>query len=200
MLVAPVGGIPGAEKGIYRVAAISGVTTGIAGAGVLFSALWRSTTLKALLYTLEVKMSLITPFTAAQDLGFDAVVGRSFTAAHTGGTAVNLTSNNNKIIVGYPSSGFTDMRVATTAALGGGTVTPDAQPFMAGYGGQALAAAAAQHSPVIGLYDHYAPNKRSIILSQDEGILVRNGVAQGAAGTVRFIITMEWIEFDATAP
>lgn len=178
----------------HRYSARSGDTTGIAAAGVLGSNRWGSTTsLRQRIRNIETGLVVNTGFTAAQLVGYDLVVGRTFTASHTGGTAGTLTGENTQMrsAATVEATRLTDFRFATTAALGGGTVTPDTALL-----GQDIvwALAATAGAKIQKVYDFTDSELGGLILQQDEGVLMRNLVAEGAAGTVQFWWTVAWDE------
>src|SRR5262245_39200436 len=58
---------------------------------------------------------LFTAATLTDATSFDAYIGRTFTASHTGGTALTLTAPSFKRRNSFSATAFTDLRVATTA-------------------------------------------------------------------------------------
>lgn len=189
-------------EGAYRVAAVSGLLTGVAAAsataGHLFAVQWAPASKEKIqtcvLQRLRARFVTITGYTAAQEIGIDVVVARAFTVAGSGGTALTLTTNNAKKRTAFPTSLMADMRIGTTGALTAGTQTLDAQPLAQGVGSE-LAAAATVQKGVAELYlstedlDRYP-----VVLMPQEGLIVRNTIAQGAAGTGRLVVEMDWLE------
>lgn len=187
-------GISGQVTGDYRLAVFTGLTTGLTANQPFFAFRWGSTTHRCAIRYLRLQAQIVTPFTAAQDLIAEAILARTFTASDTGGTAITLTTTNQSLH-SYSSvaSKVTDARVATTGTLTAGTRTLDSQGFLNLLSAQALAAAAAAQ---VTSSNDYAPiGRHHLVLTQDEGIIVRCPVAQGAGGTVRFGIEIEWTEF-----
>jgi hypothetical protein len=193
------------REGAYRVAAVSGLTTGVAAAsataGHLFAVRWAPTTDKErqaflVLQRLRARMFTIAGFTAAQETGIDLSILRSYSAPHTGGTAVVLTGNNQKKKAGLPTSVIptANMQIATTGALTAGTHTFDAQPIAQGvYAELAAAATVAKGSSEIYLSTEDL-DRFPVVLSANEGLCIRNTIAQGAAGTQRLVVEMDWLE------
>lgn len=193
----------GTPVGHYRLAAVSGLTTGLTANQPIFSARWGGTTaVRALILGFKVTGEVITPFTAAQEVNFAAFIARSFTAVDSGGTSLTLTGLNNvqNSLADVPPT--CTINVATTGTLTPGTRTLDAQPFLYGTGAQLLAAAAAAggfaQNEFLLRSDMQFPfnlQNSNAAANKAEGIVVQVPTAQGAAGTVRYVIEMEWIEY-----
>jgi hypothetical protein len=187
------------------------VTTGelaatLAANAVVGSFRWGDATKIAAITGLRTRFLPKVLFTAAQlteATSFDAYIARGFTASHTGGTALTLTTNSFKRRTSFSSTAFTDLRVATTAALGGGTITDTAPHAFS----QSIRKAnrvnpAAATEEVIppaadGLSIDFsaADGDHPIILVQNEGILIRNRIVWPAAGTGTLLIEMSWNEY-----
>lgn len=191
--------------GIYQYSAVSGVlAAALAANAVVFSARWGDATRLCALLNLKIRFLPLTPFTAAtltDHTSFDAFVARAFTASHTGGTAANLTGNNQKLRTSMGSSLFTDIRIATTAALGGGTLTVDAHPFMQSLrkGNRVNPAAATEETiqPTTDGADmeqDVASGWHPPVFAQNEGFVVRNRAVWPAAGTGLLKVEMSWAE------
>lgn len=199
------GFLTGTPVGHYRVAAATGLTTGLTAGNPIFSARWGNTTaIRPLITRLEVFGALITPFTVANEVSAAAFVARGFTAADTGGTALTLTGTNAGVqnsLGDVPPS--CTINVATTGTLTAGTRTLDANPFLYVAGAQTLAAASAGS---LSIYDEfhvgsdqefpYNLQNANSAAANVEGIVVTVPTAQGAGGTVRYVIEMEWIEYN----
>jgi hypothetical protein len=125
----------------------------------------------------------------------EAIIARSFTVADSGGTPVTLTGSNNKRRASMGSSLFSDMRIATTAALTVGTRTPDAQAVgrVQGFTGTALGTKIFDANPVY-MYRREDPNEHPIILAQNEGILIRNPLVGPATGSFTVLVEVGWME------
>lgn len=184
--------------GSYRVSEFSGLMATIAAktatAGHIFAWRWGDATNFALLRYLKVRYVVVTGFTAAQELGFDVVIARSYTASHTGGTAITLTTNSMKKRTSMGTTLLTSARIATAAALTAGTHTLDAQPMLIS-GVKTLAAAAtvqdASLEETLDLSDGF---DYPYVFARDEGFIVRNNILMGAAGTVRLHVQVAWHE------
>ena len=191
--------------GSYRVSVVSGTLAAALAAGaVVFSARWGDATRIAVVTSLRTRFQPLTPFTAAtltDHTSFNAFVGRTFTASHTGGTGLTLTGNNNKMRTSMGSSLFTDMRMATTAALGGGTVTLDSQPFAQSIrkGNRVNPAAATEETiqpTTDGLNVDFSVSngETPLVLVQNEGVVVTNRTVWPAAGTGILLAEIAWTE------
>lgn len=194
--------------GHYRASAVTGTLAAALAAGaVVFSARWGDATRFAVITTLTLRFLPLTPYTAAtltDHTSFNAFVGRTFTASHTGGTQYTLTGSNNKMRTSMGTSLFTDVRIATTAALGGGTVTLDVQPFAQSLrkGNRVNPAAATEETiqpTTDGLDLDFDTSKgeHPILLAQNEGIVITNRTVWPAAGTGIVRVTMGWAELTA---
>lgn len=194
----------GTPVGHYRLAAATGLTTTIAANGTIFSARWGGVTyVRPLILRLEVTATLVTPFTAANEIAAAAYVARSFTAADTGGTGLTLTGINNvqNSLSDVPTTAT--INVAQTAALTPGTRTLDANPILYLSGAQTLAAAGANPLQVSDVFQLYSADSlfpfnlqnAQAAAANAEGIVVTIPTLQGAGGTVRYVIEMDWIEY-----
>lgn len=136
-----------------------------------------------------------TAFTTAQTVNFALLVARNFAASDSGGTAIAFTGNNGKhrTSLGTPTS--LDCRIATTAALGGGTRTLDANAvaIQAGWSG----AAGTTIAPTLNNLLSHATGDYPIVLAQNEGLVIANLTAMGAGGAGIATIAMEFAEASA---
>jgi len=186
-----------AGNGAYRVSMVaSTIAVGITAGAVIAALRWTHASKFCLVTRIRAKMYTLLAPTVAQQWGVDAVIGRSYTASHTGGTAVNFSGNNVKKRTSYASSQMGDMRMITTAALGGGTVTADADPIGRASRFELAGAATVQHLPVIMDLDWRDIVSHPPILVQNEGILIRNTDLTANTMTYTGVITFEWLELD----
>lgn len=198
---------PVSALGHYQFASVTGtMAAALAAGGIFYAFRWGNAAGKlAVVYSIEASFQALTLFTAATltDFGFDAFVGRSYTANHTGGTAVTLTGNNLKCRTNMGTTLLTDMRIATTAALGGGTITVDANAFANSIGDpQRVNPAAATeeqrvNDPTLKWEPDIASGHSPLVLAQDEGFVLRNRAVWPAAGTGIFRVAVRWAEVDA---
>ena len=191
--------------GSYRLSLQTGtLAAALAASAVVFSCRWSDASRFALVTTFRARFLPLTLFTAAtltDHTSFDAFIGRSFTAAHTGGTGLTLTGNSFKMRASMGSTLFNDIRLATTAALGGGTVTLDPHPFAQSLRrGNRVNPAAATEEVIQPTVDNLAVDfnvgdgEHPLILSQNEGIVLRNRTVWPAAGTGIALVEMAWSE------
>lgn len=196
--------------GAYGFSVVTGtIAAALAASAVLFSARWSDATKIGVVISHRLRFLPLTPFTAAtltDHTSFDSFIGRTFTAAHTGGTALTLTSPSFKRRASHSATSFNDLRIATTAALGGGTVTLDPHPFAQSIRkGNRVNPAAATEEIVMPAADglnidfNVANGDHPIVLVQDSGIVVRNRTVWPAAGTGILLVEMNWLEFATAA-
>lgn len=209
-------GVSGPILGHYRLATLTGLTTGLAGGAPIFSVRWATTlNLRAAIQRLRVTAQIITPFTAAQEVQVSAFLASAFTASDSGGVAqIPAAGQNSLLQVSESAQGsqFTDIRVASTTALTPGTRAVDPIALLTAAGAQLLAAANAAQNAIVIDYDAATSDQRMPIILQGggptthgsnvnvpanaQGIVVANQIAQGAGGTVRFVVDLEWLEYN----
>lgn len=184
--------------GSYRQQFTTGnVTTIAAGtgtAGHLLALRWApaSTARHCRIRALEVEFLLTTAFGAAQEVAFDAVVARAYTAAHTAatGTALTLATNDGKARTSFDTTQLTG-RIASAAALtaAGSPPTLDANPVAKG-----SVWCAAVGATMDRWYDFSQLEPGGIILANEEGLIVRNTILMGAAGVGKWQFTVDYDE------
>lgn len=185
---------PAEAAGAFRVAGVSGLTTGIAANGALFLFRNPDATKKVILQYLKVRAVVITGFTAAQELAFDALVYRNW-QVDAGGTLLSVASNNMKKRASLAPS-IANVRVPAAAAI----TTPaapavaDGNPFMAGMCKTLAAAATVQDAVMEEVFDATNGSDFPFVFEQNEGFAIRNSILMGAAGTVRWSMTAAWLE------
>jgi len=197
--------------GSYRISVVTGtLAAALAASAIVFSARWGDATKIAIITSMRTRFLPLTPFTAAtltDHTSFDALVGRSFSAPHTGGTGLTLTGNNNKMRASFSTSAFSDVRIATTAALAGAAgLVLDAQPFCQSLrkGNRVNPAAATEEtiqpaSDGLNIDFNVANGEHPITLVQNEGVVVRNRTVWPAAGTGILLVEMAWSELATAA-
>jgi hypothetical protein len=194
--------------GHYRIQAVTGTLAAALAAGaVVFSFRWGDATRFAVITKLKTRFLPLTLFTAAtltDHTSFDAYIGRSFSASHTGGTNLTPTGNNAKMRTSMATSLATDVRISTTAALGGGTITLDAFAFAQSIRkGNRVNPAAATEEVVMPTADgmemdfDMGGGDHPIVLAQNEGVVVRNRTVWPAAGTGILTVLIGWAEVTA---
>lgn len=180
--------------GAYRVAMLSGsIAATLAALSPLFSLRWSDATRKLVLHDLQVGIVVDGTITTSVPMELEAILARSFTASDTGGTAISVAGNNQKMETGFGSSLVGDLRMATTAALGAGTRTLDGQPIGAAFAVSGTTAPV-QALPLTSIYRPIAGVEHPVVLTQNEGLIIRNGVTGPATGTFRVLVMASWSE------
>lgn len=183
---------------VYGVGLVSGVmAAGLAANSEIFQ--FRNveaTETARKLRVLSVVLSAATDATGftAGAASFDLLKATGWSGAGTGGATATLSGNNAKYRVAQNSSllgASGEIRVATTAALGAGTKTLDAQGLaaLAGSGG---AAGAAIIVPSDFMALNQFPDSEPLVLGHQEGFVIRANVP--ATGTWKFAVTVIWGE------
>ena len=191
--------------GEFRLGLTSGLVTvaaaATATAGHMFAMRNPSTTTKINLRYLAGSFITSTGFGALQPMGYDLIVGRTWTAAYTGGTAIDVGSTvttTNKVRVNQDTSIITanNCRMCTTAGLtAGGTPTLDANPVAVKFGLGSTAIGVQFDFTLWDARDDQAQHCRSpLTLGPDEGIFVRNVILMGATGVGYLSLNLEWDE------
>jgi hypothetical protein len=165
--------------------AVTLIAAGTATAGHILCLRNPSTTRKVRLRVLEVEFILTTAFGAAQEVGFDASIARSYTADHTAGTAITVTGG--RVLAAHDATVLTG-RTASTAALTAGTHTLDTNAIARG----SLWASTVGATLTRRCHDFTDCELGGIGLGQDEGIIGRNTILMGAAGVGKWHFTAEF--------
>lgn len=187
--------------GHYRFAAVTGTMAAALAAGaVVFSARWAAAAGFALITRLRLRFMPLTPFTGAtltDHTSFNLFRATTFTASHTGGNAITPS----KMRTAMPASAFTDIRLASTAALGAGAgLTLDAQPIAMSLrrGNRTNPAAATEETiPPLddaGLLIDVGSGEHPVVLGTSEGLVMTNRTVWPAAGTGIILVEMAWSE------
>lgn len=197
----------GGARGCYRYSGVTGILpAALAANSVVFSMRFDPATASdvAIVTQVNTRFLPLTPFTAAtltDHTSFDAFIGRVFSASHTGGTAATLTGDNLKLRTSFASTQMADIRIASTAALAGGTVTLSTHPFAQSLRkGNRVNPAAATEEVVMPTTDGMDADFRvgdgeyPITLADQEGIVIRNRTVWPAAGTGQLRVTVAWCE------
>lgn len=121
-----------------------------------------------------------TGYTAAQYQDFGAYIARSYTGASSGGTAITISGNTNKLRTSLGTLSTPDCRISTTGALTAGTLTVDTNPIGV-YGNWCAAAAAGAGFPLTTIFDQ-GPGDYPLVLANQEGLVICPITTMGAAG------------------
>ncbi len=192
-------------RGRYRnVIETTGTTIVAAGtttAGHLLALRWAPATAGVNMYLRYVgaKFVLTTAYGTAQETGCDLIVARTYSVAHTGGTAVDTggtIAGTGKRFTGQSVSLVNDLRYHTTGALTAGTHALDAQPVSTLSGWSTAIGITVPEITGGGngapgtLWDSRATHDH-IQFTTSEGFVIRNKILMGATGVGRWIFTIE---------
>jgi len=187
--------------GAYVLGASTGLIAATLAAGsTLFSFRWTDATRFALITSIRISAVVTAAITTGVVFDLEAVIARSFTASDTGGTAFAPLGANNKVRTSMGNSLVGDLRLATTAALGAGTRTPDATAVgrIQGFTGTTLGTSIfGNGSGPMYILDRQKAGEYPVVLAQNEGILVRNPLIGPATGSFSVAVLIEWMEVAA---
>jgi hypothetical protein len=181
--------------GEYRLSKATGLMAGVGALADIFQFRWTDANNLCAIKFIKVRYAVITGFTAAQELGFDAIPSTAWITSGTGGTQVVPSTTNLVKRTTYPISKVGDIRIATTAALGNGGKTLSNESLLGSNAKTLAAAATVQDAAFEETLDMTSSFDAPLILNQNEGFSVRNTIAMGAGGTVRATVQVAWAEF-----
>lgn len=177
----------------FCAAARSGLTTGLSAGAALLAFRWApvDTNLAARVRAIEVAALVTTGFTAAQEVDYEIVRGITWTVAPTTGTAIAARIPYRSAL---PASALIagDLRIASATAVTPGTVAADTVTL----DGDSVWSAAGAAGAALGWKDHNLEKTDAggLILTNQQGFLVRLVTAQGAAGVVKYFAKVIWDE------
>jgi hypothetical protein len=185
---------PGMPLAWHSLGVPTGLITGLGAGAPIFS--FRNISANpVLIRRAGVGFITTTAFTAAQLMSFALSIARNFTVSDSGGTAIAVTGSNlkHRSSLGVPTS--LDVRVAATAALTAGTRTIDTnslawQAGWSGVVGQGIA-------PALNNLLSHDPGDYPVLLAQNEGLVILNQTAMGAAGVGIATVALEFAEVGA---
>lgn len=187
---------PDEMLGSYQVSANTGALTTVAAstssAGTIFSFRYLAggSGTVAVVKRISVGFVCTTAFGTPQMMGYGVFAARGFTASDSGGTALTLTGNNNKMRTSFATSTVADARVATTGALTAGTRTIDSQPIaMTNFWVPAAGTSLVQTEIL-----NYDAGDYNLVLGTNEGFVINNMVLMGATGVGTATVNVEWFE------
>lgn len=198
------GPIPVGTGGAFRISMVSGtIGAALAANSELFQFRYVTGASRVcLVHGISVSAALNVAATAAALLSLRATIARAWTADGTGGTAATLTGNNQKLRTSHTTSEVLSARMATTAALGAGTKTLDSQDI-GGVSYSALTGAITVATngvliPKTNLLGDFAGSLAfPLTLANQEGFVVRSGIANPATMTWALTIDVAWSEVQA---
>lgn len=178
--------------GYYSVAGVSGALTGVAANGTVFS--YRNTGSNLMLVRrIMLGFMTTTAFTTAQALAYSLLRANSFTASDTGGTSL-FTAGQNKHRNSFTNiTSAPDIRISSTAALTAGTRTLETNSLGIVSGGST--ALATGITPQVLLEQD--TGDYPLVLAQNEGFVITNLIAMGAAGVIQLNVSIEFAETSA---
>lgn len=176
--------------GAYNKLITSGtMAAGLGAAAEVFGFRWTDATEPCLIRRVRLTAGDLVGFTAGIAT-FGLFMARDFTASMTGGNAGTLTGNNGKLRTNMGTMQPADIRISSTVALGAGTKTLDTDAIGGGTFSVITTAGAAM-GPLPDLF-YAPPGAQPIVLTQDEGIVIRATVP--ATGTWTFSVQVDWQE------
>ncbi len=192
---------------LFRLAATSGLITGVSANGVIFA--WRnpSTDKPQHLAYLKAKWRTVAGFTAAQEMALALHLVSSFDGAnYTGGTDLSDPASSPAYV--RPDAGFGasltqnriesvlvsgNVRIADTGALShGGSPVIQSQPFLWESFAELAAAATVHKGHADLVYDPQVQGE--LVLATSGGFIIRPPIALGAGGTGRLSVEVGWYE------
>lgn len=187
--------------GAYRLSMVSGTIAASLGANSeLFQFRYVTAASRVcLVHGISVSAAMNVAASAAALLSLKATVARSWSAAGTGGTRATLTTNNQKLRTSHATSEVNDIGMATTGALTAGTKTLDSQDI-GGVSYSALTGAitVATQGVLVPktnlLGDFQGGMAFPLVLANQEGFVVRSGVANPAGMTWALTVDVAWSE------
>jgi len=190
--------------GYFRLGATSGTMAAALGANSeIFQFRYVTAASRiALVYKVSITAGLNVAASAAALIAFRLTAARSWTAAGSGGTRLNLTGDFCQLRTSMATSEVNDAGICTTAALTAGTKTLDTTDMGAisqGVGTGAITVSA--DLPLISPYallDADGEGQHPLVLANQEGFVIRTGAnAFPAAMTWSFSVNVLWGEVPA---
>lgn len=191
--------IPYGSLGHYRYAGFTGILpAALAANSEIFQFRWSDATRLCAILEVVISASVSTTmFAAGVPVQIDMIKATGWTAVGTGGTRPAFaTTDKMRTSMGSTLLGANDVGIATTAALGAGTKTLEANSMAT------IAAAGPITGSLIGtiippntsLYDaDMESGEHPLLLVQNEGFVIRS-VAVPATGTWTASISVKWAE------
>lgn len=209
-------GHPPNVLGAYMVNGRTPTYAGQAAGAPLFSFRWTSSTALAVIQRVRINVATtVTSTTTSGAAERELIVARSFTVSDTGGTAITLTGNNQKMRTSQATSLVGDMRAG--GPLTAGTRTLDANPVSSvlswlglnftgldiGSGGASISTITSGWTGLGGigmipLLDAVTGQDYPLVLAQNEGFIIRIGKdAQPSGFTQQTYFNITWCEVNA---
>lgn len=184
-------------RGAYSLAAPSGLmAAGLVANSEIFQFRWTDGTRKMLLRSVRISGGGVAAFAAGEGR-FMMRMARSWTADGTGGTAITFATHDQKRRTDFATTlapSAAGVRICTTAALGAGTKTLDANDVAAISFGLTATAGATLNPAGLPLWERNTHDEYPFLLEQNEGFVIRATVP--ATGTWTYAVSMDWAEID----
>ena len=201
------GPFPIGSGGAYRIGMKSGTIGASMSADVEFVQFRYVTAASrvCLIHGVNVSASMIvTPAAGTTPVNMQLClrIARAWTAAGSGGTRMTMTTNQQKLRTSHATSEVNDIGMSTTTNLTAGTKTLDLQDIGIVTAGQYfdLVAQSMQNTliPPTNLFGEFTGGLGfPIVLANQEGIVVRNGLALPATMTWQLACNILWSEVDS---
>jgi hypothetical protein len=194
--------------GHFRLAARTGtIGAGLAAGSIIFAARWGAIYGAAVITRVSVSFMPLTAFTTGTlniYTSHDMWISRDMTTNPTGGIAVPPTAQGQTLFRIKEKSDFTEIRIASTAAVGTSSGNVDVQPI-----GVLATRIGNRVNPATGTEETEKPSdiildynidmktgEHPIILGVNDAFLIRNTTVASwpAAGTGVFTVNMSWVE------
>jgi hypothetical protein len=178
--------------GIYKHRARTTVdlAAGLAAASPIYSFLWSSTVLTALIFRINLTAWTTGVGFTAGNARFSLYGARPFTAQDTG-TAINFAGNNAKMASGMAASIASIVYANTGAAMAPGTRTLDADALEAANVSAPTTPNTLFSTAPLSLLDR-RNGEQPLLLAASEGFVIQATVP--ATGTWQFGLSLEWAE------
>ena len=177
--------------GNYRVAGVTGLLTAAGAASDIASFRWGSTTKDCVVWAVNWSWWVQTGFTAGQIVDHAMYKAKAFTASPSGGTSLLPATGGQKKKTSHADSVLTAFQIATTGALTTGTRTLESLPI-AYRSYWCPTTTAGVVLPDVG--PTLDPDFGVLYLTKDEGLVIQNPTAMGAAGIIVLELTVAWSE------
>lgn len=194
--------LPYGSQGHYCYGGFTGILpAALAANSEIFQFRWSHASRLAVIRKISISASVSTTmFAAGVPVQIALVKSTSWTVAGTGGTAPTISATlKRRTSMGNSDMAAGDMRIATTAALGAGTKTLEANalsniaaggPITGNLNGTIIPPGTILWQAEVGHGEH------PLVLAQNEGFSIRS-VAVPATGTWTAAINVDWAEVTA---
>jgi hypothetical protein len=196
--------LPPNATGYFQLGSFTGSLsgTGVAANAPVFSMRWAPATGRiAVIRRIGIGFVQTVGWTAGAAHEYSLFVARGWTVSDSGGTAVTVAANSNKMRTSGDPSGFntpSDIRVATTSTYTAGTRTLDTNPIATTiFSASQVAVASAIYPQQYNLIHDVNTGDHPIILDNNEGLVINNVTVFPAAGNARMFFNIEWFETTA---